>query len=63
LLDAQVPDQYIALGLDFLSRDFDFKTKTLAAIDFKSLGVRQLGSIYEGLLAVDHELFTTNRLE
>ena len=50
LLDAQVPDQYIALGLDFLSRDFDFKTKTLAAIDFKSLGVRQLGSIYEGLL-------------
>ena len=45
-----IPDRYLALGLDRLSRDVDDKTQALVFIDFKSLGVRQLGSIYEGLL-------------
>ncbi|MDX2136480.1 MAG: hypothetical protein SF123_00170 [Chloroflexota bacterium] len=45
-----IPDRYLALGLDRLTRDIDQKTQALVLIDFKSLGVRQLGSIYEGLL-------------
>ncbi|MBN1313450.1 MAG: hypothetical protein JXB30_18735, partial [Anaerolineae bacterium] len=45
-----IPDRYLALGLDALCRAEDDKTHGLAMIDFKSLGVRQLGSIYEGLL-------------
>jgi hypothetical protein len=45
-----IPDQFLMLGLDRLTRDEDDKTKKLVFIDFKSLGVRQLGSIYEGLL-------------
>ena len=50
LANYAIPDRYLALGLDRLSRDVDDKTQALAFIDFKSLGVRQLGSIYEGLL-------------
>ncbi len=50
LADYKIPDQQLALGLDRLCRDVDDKTQALAFIDFKSLGVRQLGSIYEGLL-------------
>ena len=45
-----IPDRYLAMGLDRLTRDIDQKTQALVFIDFKSLGVRQLGSIYEGLL-------------
>ena len=45
-----IPDVYLAIGLDRLARDEDEKIHALAFIDFKSLGVRQLGSIYEGLL-------------
>jgi type I restriction-modification system DNA methylase subunit len=50
LLNAKVPDRYLAPGLDLLARDEDDKTFKLVPIDYKSLGVRQLGSIYEGLL-------------
>ncbi len=46
----KIPDRYLALGLDRLARNIDEKTQSLAMIDYKSLGVRQLGSIYEGLL-------------
>jgi hypothetical protein len=47
----RVPDQYLALGLDALARDIQPKPPhLLMMIDYKSLGVRQLGSIYEGLL-------------
>ena len=46
----KIPDRYLALGLDRLARDIDSKTQGLVMIDYKSLGVRQLGSIYEGLL-------------
>ena len=46
----KIPDRFLALGLDRLARDVDEKTFALAMIDYKSLGVRQLGSIYEGLL-------------
>jgi hypothetical protein len=45
-----MPDRYLALGLDRLTRDIDPKRGDLGFIDYKSLGVRQLGAIYEGLL-------------
>ena len=47
-----IPDRYLTLGLDRLTRDVDDRTKALVFIDFKSLGVRQLGSIYEGFAGV-----------
>lgn len=50
LLDGKIPDRYLALGLDRLARDIDEKRQSLVLIDYKSMGVRQLGSIYEGLL-------------
>jgi hypothetical protein len=46
----KVPDRQLALGLDRMARDEDEKRHDLVFIDYKSLGVRQLGSIYEGLL-------------
>jgi hypothetical protein len=48
LLRHKVPDLPLALALDLLAREED-KTG-LGFVDYKSLGVRQLGSIYEGLL-------------
>jgi len=50
LRDHKIPDRFLALGLDLIARDEDEKTLKLVPIDYKSLGVRQLGSIYEGLL-------------
>ena len=50
LASHKIPDRYLALGLDQLARDLDDKRHDLVFIDYKSLGVRQLGSIYEGLL-------------
>ncbi|MBI2058693.1 MAG: Eco57I restriction-modification methylase domain-containing protein [Nitrospirae bacterium] len=47
---AKVADAFLAPALDRLSRDADPKLLELVFIDYKSLGVRQLGSIYEGLL-------------
>src|SRR6266699_3390112 len=46
----KIPDRQLALGLDRMARDLDEKRHDLVFIDYKSLGVRQLGSIYEGLL-------------
>src|SRR5712691_8703296 len=50
LSTCKIPDRQLALGLDRMARDIDEKRHDLAFIDYKSLGVRQLGSIYEGLL-------------
>jgi hypothetical protein len=50
LVACKIPDRQLALGLDRMARDLDEKRHDLAFIDYKSLGVRQLGSIYEGLL-------------
>jgi hypothetical protein len=50
LNEHEVPDPFVAHALDLLARDEDPKQRKLVPIDFKSLGVRQLGSIYEGLL-------------
>lgn len=50
LRQQKIPDHYLAMGLDLLARDVDDKRQALVFIDYKSLGVRQLGSIYEGLL-------------
>ena len=46
----KIPDRQLAFGLDRLARDVDEKQRDLAFIDYKRLGVRQLGCIYEGLL-------------
>lgn len=50
LNETAVPDRFLARALDLLSRAEDEQTRALAFIDYRSLGVRQLGSIYEGLL-------------
>jgi len=50
LRDTKAPDRQLAVALDLLARDIDRKRLDLAFIDYKSLDVRQLGSIYEGLL-------------
>ena len=50
LSEHSLSDRHLAGALDRLARDPDDKTHGLVPIDFKSLGVRQLGSIYEGLL-------------
>ena len=50
LAENTIPDQCLALGLDRMARDLDEKTQGLVFIDYKSLDVDQLGSIYEGLL-------------
>jgi len=56
LRDHSVPDRRLALALDLLARDEDEKRLELVFIDYKSLGVRQLGSIYEGLLEFKVEI-------
>jgi hypothetical protein len=43
-------DRFLSQALNHLTRDIDPKRQDLVFIDYKSLGVRQLGSIYEGLL-------------
>src|SRR5438132_2659419 len=50
LRDHKVPDRYLALAIDRLARDQDERSLALVFIDYKSLEVRHLGSIYEGLL-------------
>lgn len=50
LLEHKVPDRHLALAIDRLARDVDDRTFSLSFIDYKSLEVRHLGSIYEGLL-------------
>lgn len=50
LLEHKIPDRHLAPAIDRLARDVDEKTFSLAFIDYKSLEVRHLGSIYEGLL-------------
>lgn len=50
LLEHKVPDRYLVLAIDRLARDQDERTLGLVFIDYKSLEVRHLGSIYEGLL-------------
>lgn len=46
----RVPDRHLARAIDLLARGIDPKRHDLVFVDYKSLGVRQLGSIYEGLL-------------
>jgi len=50
LLRYRIPDAPLARAIDRMARDEESKGKKLIPIDYKSLGVRQLGSIYEGLL-------------
>ncbi len=46
----KVPDRYLARAIDHLARDLDDRTRRLEFIDYQSLEIRHLGSIYEGLL-------------
>jgi len=46
----RIADRYLARAIDLLARGIDPKRHDLVFVDYKSLGVRQLGSIYEGLL-------------
>jgi type I restriction-modification system DNA methylase subunit len=46
----KVADRFLSQAVNHLTRDIDQKRHDLVFIDYKSLGVRQLGSIYEGLL-------------
>ncbi len=46
----RVPDYFLARALDLLARSEDAKSHALVFVDYKALGVRQLGNIYEGLL-------------
>ena len=46
----RVPDCFLARALDLLAREEDPKTHELVFVNYRSLGVRQLGTIYEGLL-------------
>lgn len=50
----KVDDVALAIGLDALTRTLDRRTHGLVTLDYRDLGVRQLGSIYEGLL--EHRL-------
>jgi hypothetical protein len=50
LLEHKIPDRHLALAIDRLARDQDERDLGLVFIDYKSLEVRHLGSIYEGLL-------------
>lgn len=50
LAEHKVPNRFLAPAIDRLARDPDDKTLALVFIDYKSLEVRHLGSIYEGLL-------------
>lgn len=50
LNSTKAPDRFLARAIDLLARDEDPKRHDLVPIDYKSLGVRHLGSIYEGLL-------------
>lgn len=50
LVEHKIPDRHLAFAIDRLARDQDERTLGLVFIDYKSLEVRHLGSIYEGLL-------------
>ncbi len=46
----KIADSYLAEAIYLLTTYFDESRKAWVFVDFKSLGVKQLGSIYEGLL-------------
>src|SRR5207249_4301981 len=50
LEQTKVPDRFLSRALHKLTHVVDEKRHDLVFVDYKSLGVRQLGSIYEGLL-------------
>jgi len=50
LSDHKISDKYMVPALELLTREHDPKTGRKRYIDYKSLNVEQLGSIYEGLL-------------
>ncbi|MFQ5793722.1 MAG: Eco57I restriction-modification methylase domain-containing protein [Candidatus Bipolaricaulia bacterium] len=50
LNDHRMADAYLAPALDLLTRERDLETGQHRFIDYKTLNVEQLGSIYEGLL-------------
>lgn len=61
LRDHSIPDRCLAAAIDLLARDTDPRSHERVFVDYKSLGVRHLGSIYEGLLEFQLR-FATERL-
>ncbi len=51
-----IPDAYLAPAIDLLVREPDPETGVKRFIDYKTLNVEQLGSIYEGLLEYHLEI-------
>ncbi len=45
-----IGDSYLAVSIDLVARSLDKETKKLTFVDYSTLKIRHLGSIYEGLL-------------
>jgi len=58
-----VADYYVARAIDLLARDTDPQTGAKGFVDYSELGVRELGSIYEGLLEMKPHLATEPMIE
>ena len=55
----RLPDYYVAQAIDLLARDkAQKKDQEKGMVDYRELGVRELGSIYEGLLEMRPHLAT-----
>jgi len=60
----RLPDHYIAQAIDLLARDAaEVKGQPKAFVDYSELGVRELGSIYEGLLEMRPHLAVEPMIE
>ncbi len=46
----RIGDSYLAVSIDLVTRSLDKETKRLTFVDYSTLKIRHLGSIYEGLL-------------
>jgi len=61
--DVRLADCFVAQAIDLLGRDQDPDVGAKAFVDYSELGVRELGSIYEGLLEMKPHLATEPMIE
>jgi len=61
--DVRLADCFVAQAIDLLARDQDPDVGANAFVDYSELGVRELGSIYEGLLEMKPHLATEPMIE
>ena len=60
----RIPDRYVAQAIDLLARDAgEGRAAARAFVDYAELGVRELGSVYEGLLEMRPHLATEPMIE